>query len=110
MIEIVTDSNLIIALTTEANTELAENLARELLTKKVASCISLNGIKSIFWWNDGLEESEEVQLIIKTTRSKLDLLIDTIEESHSYQLPEVLFWNTSASVKYKNWVEEVLST
>ncbi len=83
------EENLIIVLTTEANTELAESLARKILEKKIAACISFKQVNSIFWWEDELEETKEVQLIMKTTEYNLKLVMLAIEEFHSYQLPEV---------------------
>ena len=55
------DEALELALTTEANFDLAENLANTLIESKLAACINLYEIKSIYWWEGQLEESSEIE-------------------------------------------------
>ena len=40
----------VIVITTEANITLAELLAKELLNRKLAACVSLREIDSYFYW------------------------------------------------------------
>ena len=100
---------LVIVLTTEANSTIANILAKEIMKRKLAACISLREVDSCFLWKGKIEQSNEVQLLIKTTQKQLKDLIDAIESLHSYELPELLFWNVSASESYQKWVEDELS-
>ena len=86
----------------------AKILARNLLLKRYAACISFKEIESIYWWEGQLEQSAEVQILIKTSKDKFDKLCLELKNSHSYSNPELLFWNISASSEYKNWINEVL--
>ncbi len=103
-------SNLFVVLTTEENELLANYLAKELLKRKLAACVSMSLIKSSFWWKGEINESQEVQLLIKTTKDKLDELLRILPELHSYQIPEILYWNLSASFTYGKWAENSISS
>ncbi len=91
--------------TTESNLENAKKLAKDILKKKLASCVSFHKINSIYWWEDELNENLEIQIIIKTKSKYIDLLYDFFKKNHSYKLPEFIFLNASCSQEYINWVE-----
>ena len=101
---------LVIVVTTETNNISADSLAKGILSRKLAACVSLRPVKSYFWWEGELEENNEVQLLIKTTTYKLQNLIDTINQLHSYTTPELLYWNISASEPYKEWIVDIVSS
>jgi len=88
----------------------AEKIARVLVEKKVAACVSISGpIKSMYWWDDKIEESEEYLLIVKTTRSKYEELERAISRVHSYQVPEILAIPIVSALKeYVEWLKEEL--
>ena len=103
------ETRMMIALTTEADLVKAETLAMALLQRKVAACVNLRGVDSLYWWEGKLERGNEIQLLIKTNRENLDQLCKFIEELHSYETPEIIFWPVSASKDYSDWVESVFS-
>ena len=80
---------------TESDSDKASQLADILLIKKVVACISFNKIESRFWWEGKLEHSNEVQLIIKTNKDNLKMVLNEIKQNHSYQNPELIFWMAS---------------
>jgi len=88
----------------------AEKIARALIGKRVAACVSMFGpIKSMYWWDGKIEESEEYLLIIKTTRSKYGELEGIISKIHSYQVPEILAIPIVSALKeYIEWLREEL--
>ena len=93
-----------LVLTAEAGSKEAENLAKVLLQRRLASCVSLQQTCSHYWWKGKLEESDEVQLLIKTTSEQLDSLRDAIAQLHSYENPELIHWPASVGELYGNWV------
>ncbi len=99
---------LIIVITTESNLLNAEKLADKILHGKYAACVQFNNVKSSFWWNGAIENAEEIQLLIKTKNNKLEDLISTIKDFHSYENPEIVFWEASASELYLNWLKEAI--
>ncbi len=99
---------LVIAVTTEANQELAESLACSLLEIRLAACICLSDVQSSYWWNNQIQKSKEVQLFIKTNKKNIHLLRKKILEIHSYEVPEFIYWSASANKSYFEWMEDEL--
>ena len=100
---------LILALTTEANQEQAEALARALLEQRLAACVALQPQRALYWWEDQIEANEEVQLLIKASPDQRDALEAAVRQQHSYATPEFLCWPAEASADYANWARSVLS-
>ena len=98
---------LFVVITTEADENIAKNLAKEILGRRFAACVSLTEINSYFWWEEKTEQNNEVQLLIKTTKNKLDNLLELINKLHSYQTPELLYWKVTANNPYIEWAEKV---
>ncbi len=101
-------SKLVLVLTSEVNSTVANALAKEILNQRLAACVTLRGIQSHFWWDGKLQEDNEVQLLIKTTNNQLQNLLDVINQLHSYTTPELLYWNASANEDYCKWVESIV--
>jgi len=97
---------LILALTTEADAAQAEALARQLLERKLAACVALRPLTSLYWWQGRLERSQEVQLLIKSRASLLADLDAAVHRLHSYSTPEWLHWQAGSSEAYGLWLRE----
>ena len=110
MIEILSENQLVLVITTESNIKTAKSLAKNLLEKKYAACINFTEIKSSFWWHGKLEESDEIQLLIKTREDNLRELTLLIKSLHTYENPEIISWKVSASQQYANWTHEVMNS
>ena len=102
-------SEIILVLTTEKDYIHAINLSKKLLKKKLAACISFKESSSFYWWNGELEESKEIQLLIKTSQSNLTDLLGDIKKYHSYKIPELLFWKAQSDQDYASWSREVMN-
>jgi periplasmic divalent cation tolerance protein len=99
-------TGLLLVLTTEANGERAEALARTLLERRLVACVALTPQSSHYWWQDGIERSQEVQLLIKTHPAQLAALEQAVRELHSYSTPEWIHWPAQASPDYSRWLAE----
>ena len=95
-----------IFLVTVPTIEEGRKIARYLVENKIAACVNIvDNITSIYEWQEKIEESSEYLLIIKTTTAKSELLIQKIEEIHSYDTPECVgFKIEKGSEKYLNWI------
>ena len=100
-------SRLVIVLTTEGDVFKAKYLAKSLLEERLAACISIKEVDSLYYWKGELNNSSEAQLLIKTTKEKLNKLIEVIKTLHSYELPELIYWFASATNSYVEWVESL---
>ena len=87
--------------------EQAENIAQTVVVEKLAACVNvLPGIRSCFVWEKKLIWSDEVLLLIKTTRGRFDQLQDRIKALHSYEVPEIAGVTIEdAFQKYMDWID-----
>ena len=89
----------------------AERLARLLVDRRLAACVSIAPrVRSFYRWKGAVESSEEWLLLIKTSRGRFDALRTVLEAAHSYELPEVLALPiVDGSPNYLAWIESELS-
>ncbi len=93
-----------IVLTTESDVETAKLLARSLLEARIVACATLIPVHSLYHWNDGIDQADEVQILFKTTDENVAAAMSAISGDHSYDLPEILVLEASASAAYERWV------
>ena len=103
-------TDLILVLTTAPEDE-AETLARTLVEEHLAACVNVQApMTSVYWWKGKIERDAESQVVIKTTRARLEALAARLAELHSYELPELLvvpvMWGTEG---YLAWVKSSTS-
>ncbi|MHA1346037.1 MAG: divalent-cation tolerance protein CutA [Candidatus Heimdallarchaeaceae archaeon] len=96
--------------TTVASVEEAENLAKTLVENKLAACVQYFPIKSICRWKGNLEKSDEYVLIIKTSITRRELIVKTIQKIHSYEIPAIVVLEKDfVTEEYSSWVESETS-
>lgn len=98
---------MVCVITTESDAARAEQLARALVERRLAACVSLLPLSSIYIWEGRLEQSDEVQLLIKTTPSCVEALQRAVLELHSYDTPMWVQWQAQASDRYGAWLAQV---
>jgi periplasmic divalent cation tolerance protein len=97
-----------VVLCTCPDTSTAERLADGLLARRLAGCVNiLPAVRSLYYWEERLEQAEEVQLIIKTTGTALPGLQKYIEQQHPYEVPEIIAIPVVAGLPaYLKWLED----
>ena len=81
--------NISLVLVTAPDMKSARKLAKAALEARVAACVNLvPRIESHYWWQGEMEQSEEVLMLIKTTKSQLAALEACILNKHPYHTPE----------------------
>ena len=97
----------IIVFVTCESKEQAETIAQTVVTGRLAACVNvLPGIRSCYIWEQKLTWSDEVLLLIKTSRSRFGQLQDRIKALHSYSVPEIVGVTIDdAFEKYIDWIE-----
>ena len=103
-------TTLVLALTTEAGEANAEALARALLKRRLVACVSLRPVRSIYRWQGVVEAADEVELLLKTTATRLAELEAAVRELHSYDTPQWVTWTAGASGAYAAWAWEATSS
>ena len=100
-------SDKIIVFVTCESREQAETIAQSVVSEKLAACVNvLPGIRSCYVWEGRLTWSDEVLLVIKTTRGRFDQLQERIKALHSYSVPEIVGVTIDAAFdRYAEWIE-----
>jgi periplasmic divalent cation tolerance protein len=101
-----TDKRLV--LTTAGSAEEANRIAVALVERRLAACVNVVApISSVYRWKEKVEHAQEWLLLIKTTSAAADAIADTLQELHSYELPEcVVVPIEGGSEAYLNWIGE----
>jgi periplasmic divalent cation tolerance protein len=96
----------VVVLTTVRDTNQAGSLARDLVSRRLAACVTaLPSVRSTYSWENAVHEDEEVLLVIKTPSERLDELQQFLEDRHPYELPEILVLPVErGSVRYMDWL------
>ncbi len=102
-------TNLLLLITTESGKQNAEKVAFKILDKKLAACVSIKKINSIYRWKSKIEKNVEFEIVIKSIPSNLDLLITLLKKELSYELPQFIYKIFDSEINYFNWVSESLN-
>jgi periplasmic divalent cation tolerance protein len=84
----------------------AERVAETLVSERLAACVNLlPNVRSVYRWQGAVERADEVLLLIKTTRERLDALAARVPALHPYELPELLAVEAVGGLPdYLDWV------
>lgn len=94
---------LIISTAAEEN---AREIAGILVKDRLAACINLLPVRSVYRWEGAVCDEPEQMMLVKTTRNRMDAAVTTIRRHHRYDLPEVIILPiTGGSPEYLVWVE-----
>ena len=99
----------LLLLATEYNKKVAKKIAKLLVKKKLAACVSLKDIKSIYEWKGKIEEVNEVEMIIKSKPELKDALIVFLQKHISYDVPQIIYRKFNSEKKYIDWVNKSCS-
>ena len=95
----------IIIQTTCSSKKEAKKIAKLLISKKLAACVHILKIDSIYSWENKICEDKEHLLFIKTKKENFKKVKRKIKENHSYDLPEILGIKiTKISKEYKKFI------
>jgi periplasmic divalent cation tolerance protein len=102
-------NNHILVLVTTASKEESELIAAALVESRLAACVNIFPISSIYRWQGQIQSDSEYQLFIKTDIQLFSDIEAKIKELHSYSVPEIIAIDIVAgSGSYLNWLGESL--
>jgi periplasmic divalent cation tolerance protein len=96
----------IIAYTTTADFKEAKRIASHLVDNKLAACVNIHPISSVYRWNGKVEDDEEFAVSIKTVSKHFDTICEVIRSMHSYELPAIISWEIDGDKDYLDWILE----
>lgn len=95
-----------VVLITAPDKETAKKVSRHLLEKRLAACVNMAPVTSMYWWEGKIEEADEVLLIVKTSADRVEELVKEVKAVHPYQVPEIIALPIVSGYKeYIKWVE-----
>ncbi|MGH9995993.1 MAG: divalent-cation tolerance protein CutA [Nitrososphaeraceae archaeon] len=78
-------------ISTFANEKSLRDIAYELIVNaKLCACVNYTKVRSLYWWENKLNEEEEFIAFFKTTKKRAKELRNRIEKQHPYDIPEIL--------------------
>ena len=92
--------------TTLDNAPAAKALARAAVEARLAACVHIEEISSVFRWDGQVQEEPEFRLLFKTTEAAYDALAALILKEHPYDEPAL--WATpmvKGSESFFGWIE-----
>jgi periplasmic divalent cation tolerance protein len=103
------DAKCRVALVTCATLEEARKIARAVVEKRLAACVTIvtHAVESFYSWEGKLENSSEYLLLIKTAEQCVENLQKEVLALHSYDTPEfIVLPIVGGSEPYLNWLNE----
>ena len=103
---------LLVVVTSLPNIEAATALAKALIEAHLAACVQMNeGIYSVYRWEGGLCEEQEILLSAKTMAHQWEDICTFIKSSHPYDLPEILAFSPEQyDQQYAQWVKSEVNS
>ena len=101
-------NKVLVLITTEPNKKEAKKIAKLILKKKLAACVSLKYIYSIYEWEGKIEKVNEVEITIKSKPKLKNNLISLLQKMTSYDVPQIIYKRFKTEKKYIKWVNKTL--
>lgn len=79
-----------VVLCTFPSRDKAAEVARLLVGERLAACVNLSEVASIYAWKGELQDEPETLAIIKTTADREAALAARLVALHPYEVPEVI--------------------
>ena len=95
-------------LTTESNKTKALRLSKLLIQKKLAACVSIKKIFSIYEWEDQIEETKEFEITIKSKPELKNHLIDFLRKFSTYDSPQIIYNKYHSEKRYFDWLNKTI--
>jgi periplasmic divalent cation tolerance protein len=102
------ETNYSVVLTTTDTAERAEALARKIVESKLAACVQIQQIRSVYTWKGETCAEPEFLMLIKGRQDLFSTLEQFIRANHTYETPEIVQVPiTRGFAGYLDWISEV---
>ncbi len=97
----------IAVLTTIDSEEGASAIATALVERRLAACVQISRIDSVYTWQGEVQQSPEFRLLVKTIDEQYAAVEATIRELHTYDLPAVIALPVEhAYAPFADWIAD----
>lgn len=81
----------LLVLTNVPDQATAAQIARRLVEDRLSACVNLlPPVRSVYRWQNAVEEASEVPLLIKTAADRFSEVEAAIKALHPYEVPEII--------------------
>lgn len=95
---------------TAPDDQTARRIAKSLIEEKLAACVNiLAPMRSIYRWKGAIEETDEIPMIVKTTKTAAQKTRDRITSLHPYETPCIVALSVSeesSSAPFLDWIRQ----
>lgn len=101
---------MLLVLTTVASQEQARALAAAMLEQRLAACVQLQPIASLYRWQGQVQQEAEWRVLLKTAASRYSALETALRQAHPYELPAIVAVPVvQALPAFADWVAQEVS-
>ena len=107
------DSTVCLVYLTTPSIEVARQVSVALLKEKLIACANIGSstVESHYVWDGQLQSAQEVQVWLKTTAKKFDLVSRRITELHPYDCPAILQIKVDGGLpQFLDWIQSSVSS
>ena len=98
----------LVIITTASSKTNALQVARLLVQNKLAACVSIKQLFSIYEWDDDIEETKEYEITIKSKPEFKDKVIDFLQKISTYDVPQIIYKKYHSEMKYYDWLNKTI--
>ena len=96
-----------IIISTFGDKDSAKEIAKILVAQRLAACVQLFPIESIYLWKDKINEDGEIVVLIKSKTELFEEIATFIKNNHSYDVPEIIqIPITDGLPQYLSWIDD----
>ena len=94
-------------ITTAADKESAREIAKQLVERRLAACVQMFPVESLYFWQGKINEDNETALFIKSKTALFEKIKTAIKENHKYEVPEIIQMPvTDGLPEYLKWIDD----
>lgn len=87
--------------------EIAGNIVKTLLSKKLVAGSQISKVHSKYWWKNQLEECNEYKIEFRTKESLFDEIKEEINKIHDYEVAEISSYEIiNANDEFFKWIDD----
>ena len=83
-------SSAVLVITTVDSEAAAQSMARAAVEERLAACVQVARVSSVYRWKGQVEEAPEWVCHFKTTPERIETLTSRILALHTYEVPEII--------------------
>ena len=104
------DNGYSIVITTCADETSARAVANFLVENRLAACVQMFPISSVYVWQGNICDGAEVALFVKSKTVLFDEISAAIKKLHTYEVPEIVqIPITTGLPGYLNWIDDCVN-